>query len=106
MLGTSEDNSAVQVIPSPTALVSYFQVLFLDFFKVLQQLCVVGTSGHDCTVEHDAGSFPDGTPVYSNTPWDMDGELTFRNGSGADVAGTSPTRNSPWRTPSSRIESI
>lgn len=36
MLGISEDNSAVQVIPTPTALVSYFQVLFLDFFKVLQ----------------------------------------------------------------------
>jgi len=45
MLGTSEDNSAVQVIPSPTALVSYFQVLFLDFFKVLQQLCVVDAGG-------------------------------------------------------------
>lgn len=45
MLGTSEDNSAVQVIPTSTALVSYFQVLFLDLFKVLQQLCVVDAGG-------------------------------------------------------------
>lgn len=45
MLGTSEDNSAVQVVPTPTALVSYFQVLFLDFFKVLQQLRVVDAGG-------------------------------------------------------------
>lgn len=45
MPGTSENNSAVQVIPTPAALVSYFQVLFLDFFKVLQQLCVVDAGG-------------------------------------------------------------
>lgn len=36
MTGTSEDNSAVQVISTPAALVSYFQVLFLDFLEVLQ----------------------------------------------------------------------
>lgn len=36
MPGTSEDNPAVQVITTSAALVSYFQVLFLDFLKVLQ----------------------------------------------------------------------
>lgn len=36
MPGTSEHNSAVQVLPTPAALVPYFQVLFLYFLKVLQ----------------------------------------------------------------------
>lgn len=41
----SEDNSSVQVIPTPTPLVPHFEVLLLDLLKVLQELCVVDAGG-------------------------------------------------------------
>lgn len=45
MPGLSEDNPAVQVIPTPTPLMPHFQMLLLDLLKVLQQLCIVDAGG-------------------------------------------------------------
>ena len=43
--GLSEDNSPIQVVPTPTALVPHFQVFLLDLLKVLQQLGIVDAGG-------------------------------------------------------------